>query len=1147
VVAGSDLTAEGPGLILVLVDCPVCGHDNRAQAKFCEECAALLPRAQPDPSSFTPVDLAEKIRRQRPSEGERRTVTVLFVDAVGSTPLAEKLGEEEMYSLMREALSRMSEAVHAYEGHVATFTGDGMMALFGAPIAHEDSARRAIAAALRMQSALEEYGHGVEQHHGVPCRFRVGLNTGPVVVGTVTDDLRMDFTAIGDTVNLAARMEQMADPGGVLVSDDTHRAAADFFEWDAVGELAVKGKVGPVPAYRVLREKAVRTRFEAAAERGLSPLVGRARELALLESQVALVRDGAGQVVFVSGEAGIGKSRLVLELRRRLADVRWLEGHCASYAQNSPYLPFVDVLKGAFAIAESDDDARVITRVDDAVADWEEGAQKRVPYLKYALSVDPGDEAVVTMDPQERRVEVFEAFGALLVEESRHRPLVIVVEDLHWADQMSREALARLLPVVASLSLLLVLTHRPDYDRPAGDFTVLDLEPLDQAESAVLTRGVFGVEGLPPEVQRLVIGKAEGNPFYIEEVSKALVETGVVARVDGGYRLQRPAEEVHIPGTIQEVILSRIDRLEREAKQVIQLASVIGREFTARVLERISDLEATLSEVLGELKALELIYEKGYFPELAYMFKHALTHDVAYSTLLAKRRRALHAIVAAAVEELYSDRLPDQYETLAHHWYEAEKWEKALEYLLKAGDKAADTFANRAALVFFARALEVASRLGDARTEAAVAERKSLIDLTVVDLPAALVDTERMGQAGQQLGDRRIQGRALARRGRVELVDHEFEAAEASFRAALAVGGEYDDVRFLATFGLYYHQAGLFGPVAAEPLDRALREMAPAIDDATMAMWTYLAMLMERGVGRYDLVLERARHWRETTGNRGADSPSLAQVLWAEALTLTEKGDYEQALATFFRVNAMTERMGDAFRRGRVLNSIGWLYNEVAHHDEALSWNVRAVEFAQAYPAADAEMESNARLNLADTLMALGRLDEADEHFAWVDRVVRQPTPKERWVLYRYSQHLLHSYGEFWLQRGKPRRALDYADECLSRAEATGAARYVVKARRLRGQALMVLGDLEGAEREIILALGVAQKLGNPPQLWMTHAAMGELRRAQGRTEDARGAYGVAISIIEDVGRSLKDKQLRETFLGSKHAEGIRQAAELRP
>jgi predicted ATPase len=601
----------------------------------------------------------------------------------------------------------MMDAVHRYEGTITQFRGDGVMALFGAPIAHEDAARRAVAAALEMQESLDEYAAEVKKRHSIECRFRVGLNTGPVVVGKISDDLDMDYTALGDTVNLAARMEELADPGAVYISESTYRAVRDYFECEPLGALTVKGKSEPVVAYRALRETAVRSRFEAAAERGLTPFVGRDQELAVLRGYLEQAKRGQGQVVFVSGEAGIGKSRLLLEFRRSILEegVTWLEGHCISYGKNIPYLPVIDILKRGFRVQEGDNDAAIIGKVDAGAAEWEEEARRGVPYLKYLLNVDPGDATVTVMDPLQRRAGIFDGLRAMLVQESRRRPLVVAVEDLHWIDEKSEETLAALVDVIASAPVLFILTYRPGYTHSLGERTYYSrvaLGHLAPEESVVMAERVLQTATLPQQLQQLITSKAEGNPFYIEEVTKSLVESGVVRKSNGSYSLERPVEQIRIPDTIQEVILSRIDRMETEAKQAIQLASVIGREFTVRLLERISDVEAKLDDLLAELKSLELIYEKAYFPELSYMFKHALTHDVAYSTLLLERRKAL-----------YADRLPEQYETLAHHYYEGQEREKALEYLGKAGKKAAAAYANQDAIGYLNKGLELLKTLPD--------------------------------------------------------------------------------------------------------------------------------------------------------------------------------------------------------------------------------------------------------------------------------------------------------------------------------------------------------------------------------------------------------------------------------------------------
>jgi class 3 adenylate cyclase/tetratricopeptide (TPR) repeat protein len=1141
--------------------CPACGKQLPAEARFCDECGRSLAAPAPpapspapadaDPRAYTPPHLAEKILQDRAKlAGERRTVTVLFADAVGSTALGERLDEEAVYDIMRRAVALMLEAVHRYEGTVTQFRGDGVMALFGAPIAHEDAARRAVAAALAMQRALTEYAGAVEERHGLRLQFRVGLNTGPVVVGTISDTLAMDYTAIGDTVNLAARMEQLAEPGAVYLSAHTESAVRDYVECEPLGALAIRGKAEPVTAFKALREKGIRTRLEAAAGRGLTPYIGREQELAVLRDYLARAKRGTGRVVFVSGEAGIGKSRLLLEFHRSLPpdEVAWLEGHCISFGSAIAYLPVIDIVKAAFGVAEADTDARIIARVDDGTAGWDAGARATVPYLKYLLTVDPGDAAVTTMDPLERRAGIFDALRALLQQASRRRPLVVVVEDLHWVDEKSEEALAALVDVIAAAPVLLVLTARPGYAHRLGErsyFNRLALDHLPPDDSAALAEAVLRATALPEPLRRLITGKAEGNPFYIEEVTKSLVESGVLRRQNGSYALARPADEVRVPDTIQEVILARIDRLADEAKRAMQLASVIGREFTVRLLQRISEVQAQLDDALGELKALELIYEKGYLPELAYMFKHALTHDVAYSTLLLERRKALHRLVAGAIEELYADRLAEQYETLAYHYSEGEDWPKALVYLEKAGDKAAAVYANADALDFYARALQVCERLGDSTlvTMVSLAQRRGFVGLTIGDLPSVIADFDGMLNAARRLDDQHLQGMALAHRGMAEYLAHDFERAEESLNLALALAGEqHDDVRLLASTWLASLAVIVFARhTESKTLLLTAEDLASKVDDPfSRAMAGSVRQMLDNWAGRFSEAQKGLDLWASAAEGLHT-SRSLHR--WAKGLVLGGAGEYEQAIAVIREMIADCERVGEVVFRARAVNTLGWLYGEIGNVEEALTWNSRGIEAARLVNAPDPEIENNARLNLGDNLMTLGRLSEAEEQFLIVERVVRNPRPPDRWALWRYAQHMLHSYGELWLARGDAETARRYADECLALAGQTESRKNIVKARRLRGQVFLARGDLDAAEHELLTALDLAHEVANPPQLWKTYAALGELRAAQGRGDDARDAYAEALAVIDGVAAGLSDAELRTTFLESALVQGIRQAA----
>jgi tetratricopeptide (TPR) repeat protein len=900
-----------------------------------------------------------------------------------------------------------------------------------------------------------------------------------------------------------------------------------------------------VQGWRVVQEKPLRTRFEVATEHGLSRFVGRDGELAVLDRHLGMARRGAGQVVLVSGEAGIGKSRLLLELRRRVGgeDIAWIEGHCISYGANTPYLPFVDLLKTTAGIQDDDSDAEVEKRVDELVAAWDGSARGAAPYLKMILSADPGDSAVATMDPQERRVEVLQAIRTFVLQESAGRPHVIVVEDLHWADEISREALAVLAEAVPSAPVLLLLTYRPGYIHPLGERghpTSLALGQLGHEDGMALAEGVLEGGTLPTDLQRLIAGKAEGNPFYIEEVTKDLIETGIIARTNGSYTLARPVEEIHIPENIQEVVLSRIDRLEREAKQAIQLASVIGREFRARLLERISDLETKLSEVLAELQTLELIYQKALLPELAYTFKHALTQDVAYSTLLAERRRRLHRLVGAAVEELYPDRLAEHYETLAHHYWEGQDWQKALDYLTKAGDKATAAYATHDALRHYARALEVCEVLGDTALAAAasLAEKRGLVNYGIGDLPAAVADLDRTVVAGRRLRDRSIEGKGLAFRAFLEVYNHDFETAEVTLQSAWAILGEgFEEVRPMASLAMGNLLGASNRMPEMLPLLEGIEEL-PAMPDAfTEGLWNWNRGLILYWLGQFDQAVAILDEMSERAAR---NVTNRLFNWWLRGMALASRGDYNSALPLLRKTVDMCERVGDWQVRGRVVNTVGWVFAELEDHEQALGWNLRGMELVGSVSGMpDAEVEMNTRMNLADNFDALGRPEEAEEQFQAVEAAVRHPNKAQLWLLWRYSLHFFHGYGEHLLGRGEPARALGYADECLRVAEETGSKKYLVKGRRLRGQALMALGRLDDAEQELSTALEAALELGNPPQLWRTHAAVGDLRQAQGRPEDARQSYGEALSVIESVAARLRDEKLRETLRHSPFVGGL--------
>lgn len=697
--------------------CPSCGFVNEPGEAYCGGCGAGLGAAAPAaarfdaPSGYTPAFLAQRILKDRAAlEGERKQVTVLFADVSGFTALSERLDPEDVHGLMNEAFERMLREIHRYEGTVNQFLGDGLMALFGAPVAHEDHARRAALAALGMQRALDAHRADLRRRRGIDFRVRMGLNTGLVVVGAIGDNLRMDYTAVGDTTNVAARMQQLAEPGQILVADATRRLVERYFDLQPLGARAVKHHA-PVATWALLGPRAARD--EALA----TPLLGREDAMAVLERAAAAARGGRGQAVYLVGEPGIGKSRLVAELRARLGDdVRWLAGRCLSFGQSTAFLPVAEIVRGRLGVEDADDEERVVRRMRESLAPLGARGDAMAPLLAFLLSVGPADPGVAALDPLGRRARLVDALTQLVLLDSRERLVVLVVEDLHWIDDASQEYLTRLIDAVAGAAVLVVLTWRPTYRAPFAEHTYVSrvvLQPLDEAHARGLIRAALDVDAVPDDVAALVARKAEGNPFFLEELARALLDTGVARRDGRRLVVDRPAAAISLPDRVQDVIAARLDRLREDQKRTVQVASVIGREFALRLLRRVADAADRLEQALGELKALEFVYERITAGDLEYVFKHALTQDVAYASILHARRRELHARIGAAIEELYADRLEERTEELAHHFMGGEVWERAARYARLAGDRAAALCLDARAVEFYERALEALGRLPD--------------------------------------------------------------------------------------------------------------------------------------------------------------------------------------------------------------------------------------------------------------------------------------------------------------------------------------------------------------------------------------------------------------------------------------------------
>ena len=704
--------------------CSKCETGLPAGAKFCPECGeptTTSGTAEPrfkSPDAYIPKHLADRILATKSTlEGERKQVTVLFADIKGSTELIADLDPEEADKLLNPALDHMMEAVHHYEGTVTRVAGDGIMALFGAPLAHEDHAIRACYAALAMQEAMRQYSEQVRREHGVAIQVRVGLNSGEVVVRSIGNDLYMEYTAMGQTAHLAARMEQLAEPGCVLLPANTLRLVEGYMEVEDLGKVPVKGLTDPINVYQLRGAGRARRRFEVAAGRGLTRFVGRETELESIHNAQEIVARGHGQMLAVVGEAAVGKSRLLFEFAHSQRVTSWLvlQSSSHSYGKTTPFLPVIELLKIYFQI-ESRDDARTVReKMSGKLVTLDESLMSTLPALLQLFDITVNNVHWLALDSGQRRQRTFDAFKQLLIRESLVQPLVLIFEDLHWIDSKTQAFLDGFIDSLPTARILLLVNYRPEYEHTWASrtyYTQLRIDPLTPESAEELLTALLGNDaGLKP-LKKLLIEQTQGNPFFLEESVRSLVETGALSGEPGAYRLVIAVPDIRVPATVQAVLAARIDGLPANDKHLLQISSVVGETIPFVLLECLVEMSADeLRQGLSRLQAVEFLYETSLFPDLEYGFKHALTYQVAYNSLLGDRRRDLHSRILNCMEEIYSDHLDQEIDRLAHHAFQGQVWPKAMTYLRKAGLKAEMRSAYREAVQCFENALTTLEHL----------------------------------------------------------------------------------------------------------------------------------------------------------------------------------------------------------------------------------------------------------------------------------------------------------------------------------------------------------------------------------------------------------------------------------------------------
>lgn len=769
--------------------CPQCKSSNPFEFNFCGKCGHALGEPEKahaldysEPQTYTPKHLADKILTTRSSiEGERKQVTVLFADVANFTSISEKLDPEETHSIMDGCFRILMDEIHRFDGTINQFTGDGVMALFGAPLAHEDHGQRACHAALSIQNAMENYGSQLKEDFSISFKMRIGLNSGLVVVGSIGDDLRMDYTAVGDTTNLASRMESMARPGSVILSRHTYRLVRDYFEVINLGNIEVKGKSEHQEIFELLGTGDVDTRIAASVAKGLTQFVGRKNAIRSLVHAYNKARTGSGQVVGVVGEAGVGKSRLLLEFRTQLSgdEFTYFEGQCLPFGGTMAYLPVLDILRSYFNIKEGDLDSLLKKKVEARVLKLDVKLHRVFAPFYDLLSLDVEDSAYEKLEPRQKREMIFEAIRDLVICESHKKPLIIVVEDLHWIDKTSEEFLDYLIGWLAGARILLLLLYRPEFIHPWGSksfYRRVGLGQLTAESSAELIRSMLPDGEAVKQLEGFILEWTSGNPLFMEELIHTLLENGYIQCEEGRCLLLKNATEIQVPDTIEGIIAARMDRLEDDIKRTMQVASVIGRVFAFRILETITQMKKGLKSYLLILQDLEFIHEKSLFPELEYVFKHALTQEVAYNSLLQQRRRQIHENIGQAIEALYPARIEDFYEMLAHHYSKSNNFEKAYQFLKLSGDKVMGNYSASEAFSYYKNAMAALEKFPESEEK-----KQRLLDIIHKIMAPTIV-----------LG----------------FPEDSLPILHAGERIATAVDDKKSQIRFYSNIGVYYSHKG---------------------------------------------------------------------------------------------------------------------------------------------------------------------------------------------------------------------------------------------------------------------------------------------------------------------------------------------------
>jgi len=1174
--------------------CPSCRSSNPAKARFCSNCGRALGTlpaegsAAGDPSfkldRYIPPELAARLQAARAgghTAGERRVITCLFCDVSGSTAAAERLDPEEWAEIINGAFERMIRPIYRYEGMVARLMGDAILAFFGAPIGHEDDPQRAVLAALEIQAGMEPYRSEVHQRLGIDFSLRVGINTGLVVVGEIGSDLRMEYTAIGDAINLAARMEQTTAPGSIQISAGTHKLVAPFFECEALGELQIKGKSAPVSTYRVLGVSAAPGQL-----RGLeglsSPLVGREADLSMLVERLRALQQGRGAIVSIVGEAGLGKSTLVAEARRHFTtgdDGTWLEGQALSYTRSISYYPWRQIIRTSIGARENDSPAEVREklRYSCECCDLPGGD---LPFLEAMLAVESEAslKAVTGYQGESLLRRITEAARGYICGLAAESPLVISFDDLHWADEASLTLLASLVDLVEQNRLVFICMLRPEseaaswklllefHQRVGDHYDQISLEPLNATDSLTLLGNLLGLAELPPGLRQPILERAEGNPFFVEEIIRALVETGQLVRGESGWSFTSGTDPLALPDTLAGLLSARIDHLPEAARQVLQTAAVIGRSFELPLLEELLEGSFPPAEQMPQLLGSGLVIALPDQNDWAYSFRHALVQEAAYGSILLKRRRQLHLRAGEFLEKSYADRIEEFAALIAGHFHSAGD-ARSLRYDALAGDTAARLYASAEAATHYGRALETALRI-----EADVSQLAELYS----QRGEALEQSGRYEQALENytdMGDFAGQNQAhamelsawmaLARIHSTLTAIHNPALAEQMLARALELAARIGDqatqtrlhwnLMLTYLFSKRLSQAGQHG-------ERALELARKSEDREQLAFILNDLSRVHTCLGHFEqahLAIHQARELWRALDNQAM----LADSLGAEAETCHAEGKYgemEELLRQALQINEKIENLwGQSYARillslahfdrgesdlaiemasegirlgdlsGLLASSIGvrcdlaWMYGQYGATEKGLALAGQALEIAEAKQPAWRALASAVQVRLH---LLHGDLSAAEAVAALIPlESISIPYP-------HYTILLCLANVELALARDNHEEALRLADDLLGQVSALTRPG-IPEILKCKAAALAGLGRLEQATATLQEARSRATQLGASQDAWVILAALAVLQLQRGDGSQADASRAEAAGIAAGIAARLAVGGLRESFL----------------